>query len=139
MKTDTNNTAGSDYQERLVRLLARFRGFVSARRETAERWRDKGEPRVASSSDRAADFFERCADELERVTNGEMPADPGCDWPPANALTAERNTELLADYVRDKQALAKALGTDPIHDHMLREVGALKEEAENWRAEHARR
>ena len=67
--------------ERLVRLLARFRGFVSARRETAEHWRNRGEPRVASSSDRAADFFERCADELERTINGETPADPGCDWP----------------------------------------------------------
>lgn len=67
--------------ERLVRLLARFRGFISARRETAERWREKGEPRVASSSDRAADFFERCAEELERTINGEMPPDPGHAWP----------------------------------------------------------
>jgi hypothetical protein len=80
MTPNPNNTAGSDCQERLVRLLARFRGFVSARRETAERWRDKGEPRVASSSDRAADFFERCADELERTINGEMPPDPGHAW-----------------------------------------------------------
>lgn len=92
---------GSDQavaQERLVRLLARFRGFVSARRETAEHWRNKGEPRVASSSDRAADFFERCADELERVINGEMPADPGCDWPPANDLTAAANHEWAHDH-----------------------------------------
>jgi len=67
----------------LVRLLARFRGFVSARREAAERWREKGQPRVASSSERSAEFFERCADELERTINGEMPADPGCAWPVA--------------------------------------------------------
>jgi hypothetical protein len=97
---ETVQTGGDQavVQERFVRLLARFRGFVSARRETAERWRDKGEPRVASSSDRAADFFERCADELERVINGEMPADPGCDWPPANALTAAANHEWAHDY-----------------------------------------
>jgi hypothetical protein len=98
MPNDTNNTAGSDCQERLVRLLARFRGFVFARRETAERWREKGEQRIASSSDRSADFFERCADELERTINGEMPADPGCDWPPANALTAAANQEWAHDH-----------------------------------------
>ncbi len=90
MKPEPNTEAAETVQttdspavvhERLVRLLARFRGFVSARRETAERWRDKGEPRAASSSERAADFFERCADELERTINGEMPPDPGHAWP----------------------------------------------------------
>lgn len=90
MKPNTNTEAAETAQttdspavvhERLVRLLARFRGFVSARREAAEHWRAKGEPRVASSSDRSADFFERCANELERTINGEMPPDPGYDWP----------------------------------------------------------
>jgi hypothetical protein len=90
MKPEPNTEAAETVQttdspavvhERLVRLLARFRGYVSARRETAERLRDKGEARVASSSDRAADFFERCADELERTINGEMPPDPGHAWP----------------------------------------------------------
>jgi hypothetical protein len=32
-------------------------------------------------SDTAAEHFERCAVELERVINGETPADPGHDWP----------------------------------------------------------
>lgn len=90
MKPEPNTEAAEPVQttdspavvhERLVRLLARFRGFVSARREAAEHWRAKGEPRVASSSDRSADFFERCANELERTINGEMPPDPGYDWP----------------------------------------------------------
>jgi hypothetical protein len=68
-------------QRRLVRLLARFRRFSSARRDVAEGWRERGESRVASESDKIADHYDRCADELERTINGEMPADPGCDWP----------------------------------------------------------
>ena len=67
--------------DRLVRLLARFRCFAAARRKTAEGWRDKGQPRIAMQSDAVADHYERCANELERVINGETPADPGCDWP----------------------------------------------------------
>jgi exonuclease VII large subunit len=80
-ETDQTTDSQAVVQQRLARLLARFRGFVSARREAAEHWRAKGESRVAASSDRSADFFERCADELERTINGEMPPDPGYDWP----------------------------------------------------------
>jgi hypothetical protein len=54
-------------------------------------------------------------------------------------LDPERMGELLGDYERDKRHLAKELETDPIHDHMIREVVALKEEAANWRDEHVRR
>ena len=107
MNTKTNTEAAETVQtgggqaivqQRFVRLLARFRGFVSARRQTAAHWREKGEPRVASSSDRSADFFERCADELERTINGEIPADPGCYWPPADSLTAAANHEWAHDH-----------------------------------------
>ncbi len=78
MKTETVTP------EALDRLLARFRKFASARRETAEGWRDKGQPRIAMQSDAVADHYERCADELDRVIKGEIPADPGCDWPTPN-------------------------------------------------------
>jgi hypothetical protein len=81
MTPDPNNTAGSDCQERLVRLLARFRRFASARREVADRWSKKGTPRVAEEMRNSADEYDRCAAELERTINGEIPADPGCDWP----------------------------------------------------------
>jgi hypothetical protein len=49
---------------------------------------------------------------------------------------AKRLEELLADYERDKKQLAKLLGTDPIHDHMLREIGQLSEESQQWRSLH---
>jgi hypothetical protein len=88
METPTHAAPPVDL-DRLVRLLARFRGFVSARRETAENWRDRGQYSVASMSDTAADHFERCANELERTLNGEIPADPGHDWP-----ICETNSEL---------------------------------------------
>jgi hypothetical protein len=90
MKPEPNTEAAETAQttdspavvhERLVRLLARFRRFASARREVAANWRERGEYGVAAKSDSAADFFTRCADELERTINGETPADPGCDWP----------------------------------------------------------
>ena len=42
--------------------------------------------------------------------------------------TDQTYTELLADYIRDKQEIAKALGTDPIHHDMMREAETLTEE-----------
>ena len=45
----------------------------------------------------------------------------------------QRCEELLADYIRDKQEIAKALGTDPIHNDMLREAETLTEENRHLR------
>ena len=47
--------------------------------------------------------------------------------------TDKRCEELLADYIRDKQEIAKALGTDPIHNDMLREAETLTEENRHLR------
>ena len=83
--TETPVPVGSDA---LVRLLARFREFAACRREVARRYREIQEFGVARHSDAAADFFTRCADELERTMSGEIPADPGCDWPPISETNA---------------------------------------------------
>lgn len=63
---------------------------------------------------------EELADEVNRL----LP------WPAEETQkrTAQRNTELLADHIRDKQEIAKTLGTDPIHNHMKREVEELIQE-----------
>jgi hypothetical protein len=45
----------------------------------------------------------------------------------------KRCEELLADYIRDKQEIAKALGTDPRHNDMLREAETLTEENRSLR------
>ena len=47
--------------------------------------------------------------------------------------TDQRCEELLADYIRDKQEIAKALGTDPIHNDMLREAEMLTQENRHLR------
>jgi hypothetical protein len=52
-------------------------------------------------------------------------------------LNRNRTKELVEDYERDKKSLAVALGTDPVHVFMAREIIALQEEAAQWRA-HAR-
>ena len=47
--------------------------------------------------------------------------------------TDKRCEELLADYIRDKQEIAKALGTDPRHNDMLSEAETLTEENRHLR------
>ena len=49
---------------------------------------------------------------------------------------AQRLEELLADYERDKNQLAQLMVTDPIHDHMVREISELAKEAQQWRSLH---
>jgi hypothetical protein len=41
--------------------------------------------------------------------------------------------ELITGYIRDKQEIAKALGTDPIHNDMLREAETLTQENRHLR------
>ena len=41
--------------------------------------------------------------------------------------------ELITGYIRDKQEIAKALGTDPIHHDMMREAETLTRENVNLR------
>jgi hypothetical protein len=46
---------------------------------------------------------------------------------------AKRLGDLVSDYERDKAEIAKALGTDPIHNDMLREAETLTEENRHLR------
>jgi len=46
---------------------------------------------------------------------------------------AKRLGDLVSDYERDKAEIAKALGTDPIHNDMMREAETLTEENRHLR------
>jgi hypothetical protein len=46
---------------------------------------------------------------------------------------AQRLNELVSDYERDKAEIAKALGTDPIHNDMMREAETLTRENRSLR------
>jgi CRISPR/Cas system-associated exonuclease Cas4 (RecB family) len=70
-------------------------------------------------------------EELAEEVNRLLP------WPAEETQkrTAQRNTELLADYIRDKEAVGKALGLTGegamIHRRQVEEIHSLKNEVKN--------
>ncbi len=62
-------------------LQQRFACMAQARTETADKYEANHEFRVANQCRALAEAYLRCADEMQRVLNGESPPPSGEEWP----------------------------------------------------------